>query len=176
MRGAVKVRDAMTANVLTIRPEASLKEAATALAGQPIGGLPVIDPGGAVVGVVTDADIVLKEGASRRGGPAPPVPPRRGEGSRGEGRSADGRRGDEYAGDHRRCAAVGKRHALCAALGSGLAAVGKLDVVGTRCLARPMRRWGISRRGGSGPGAPVSRLLSRFATREPPIQTKDACS
>jgi CBS domain-containing protein len=64
----MKVRDAMTANVLTIRPEASLKEAVTALAGQPIGGLPGIDPGGAVVGVVTDADIVLKEGASRRGG------------------------------------------------------------------------------------------------------------
>ena len=58
----MKVRDAMTANVLTIRLEASLKEAATALAGLPIGGLPVIDPGGAVVGVVTDADIVLKEG------------------------------------------------------------------------------------------------------------------
>ncbi len=59
----MKVRDLMTGSVMTVRPEMSLKDAAAILAEHRIGGLPVVDDEGSVLGVVTDADIVLKEGA-----------------------------------------------------------------------------------------------------------------
>jgi CBS domain-containing protein len=59
----------MTASVMTISPEASLKEAAAILAEHGVGGLPVLDRDGSVLGVVTDADILLKEGGeSPQGG------------------------------------------------------------------------------------------------------------
>lgn len=59
----MKVKDAMTASVKTIRPEASLKDAAAVFAEQRIGGLPVVADGGQVLGVITEADILLKERA-----------------------------------------------------------------------------------------------------------------
>jgi CBS domain-containing protein len=57
----MKVRDAMTAGAVTISAKASLKEAAAILAEHTIGGLPVVDGSGSLLGVVTEADILLKE-------------------------------------------------------------------------------------------------------------------
>jgi CBS-domain-containing membrane protein len=59
---AMKVRDAMTPRVITVTPEASLKEAAVMLTDHAIGGLPVLEGDGSLVGVVTEADILVKEG------------------------------------------------------------------------------------------------------------------
>jgi CBS domain-containing protein len=65
----MKVKDAMTASVVTISPDASLKEAAAILAEHAIGALPVLDGDGSVQGIVTEADILLKEhGESPQGG------------------------------------------------------------------------------------------------------------
>lgn len=66
----MKVKDVMVTEVTTVAPETSLKDVATILAERGISGLPVVDSGGAVVGVVSEADILLKQTAPepRRGG------------------------------------------------------------------------------------------------------------
>lgn len=66
----MKVKDVMVTEVTTVAPETSLKDVATILAERGISGLPVVDGGGAVVGVVSEADILLKQTAPepRRGG------------------------------------------------------------------------------------------------------------
>jgi CBS domain-containing protein len=65
----MKVKDAMTTSVITISPDASLKEAAALFAEHAVGGLPVLDGSGSVMGVVTEVDILLKEsGESPQGG------------------------------------------------------------------------------------------------------------
>jgi CBS domain-containing protein len=58
----MKVRDLMSADVLTTTPEAPLKEAAGLLAERRISGVPVVDESGAVVGVLSEADILVKAG------------------------------------------------------------------------------------------------------------------
>jgi CBS domain-containing protein len=60
----MRVRDAMASPARTIRPGASLKEAAAIFAEHGIGGLPVVDIEGRLVGVVTEADILVKESAA----------------------------------------------------------------------------------------------------------------
>jgi CBS domain-containing protein len=55
------VRDVMTAEVLAVRPETPLKEVARLLVERRISGLPVIDDEGQVVGVVSEADLLVKE-------------------------------------------------------------------------------------------------------------------
>jgi CBS domain-containing protein len=57
----VKVRDAMTTDVKTVGPEASLKDVAGILAEHRISGLPVVDDDRRVLGVITKADIIIKE-------------------------------------------------------------------------------------------------------------------
>lgn len=57
----MKVQDVMTRDPKTVSPEASLKEVAQTLMDGRISGLPVVDESGAVVGVVSEADIVGKE-------------------------------------------------------------------------------------------------------------------
>ena len=57
----MRIDDAMTAPVETIRPEASLKDVADIFAAKGIGGLPVVDAKGQLVGVITEADILAKE-------------------------------------------------------------------------------------------------------------------
>lgn len=57
----MKVRDAMTSDVKVVRPDASLKQVASILAEHRISGLPVVDDGGDVLGVVSEGDILLKE-------------------------------------------------------------------------------------------------------------------
>jgi CBS domain-containing protein len=57
----MKVNDVMTRTVLTVRPEMTLKHAAALLAEHKISGLPVVDPHGRVVGVLSEGDILFKE-------------------------------------------------------------------------------------------------------------------
>lgn len=57
----MKVREVMTQDVVTIGPEASLKDVAEILAERRISGLPVVDEERKVVGVVSEADILVKE-------------------------------------------------------------------------------------------------------------------
>lgn len=57
----MKIQDAMTTEIVTTTPEASLKDAARELAKHHVSGLPVVDAEGVVVGVISEADIVAKE-------------------------------------------------------------------------------------------------------------------
>jgi CBS domain-containing protein len=50
----------MTREVITIRPEASVEDLAKILAERRIGGLPVLDDSGALVGVVTQSDLLQR--------------------------------------------------------------------------------------------------------------------
>ncbi len=53
-------RDIMTRKVYTIRSEASAQEAAQQLDQHRISGLPVVDEGNDIIGIVTEADIISK--------------------------------------------------------------------------------------------------------------------
>jgi CBS domain-containing protein len=55
---AVTVGEVMSSNVITVAPDASVAEAARVLATGGIKRLPIVDPDGAVVGVISRADIV----------------------------------------------------------------------------------------------------------------------
>ncbi len=61
----MKVKDVMTTDVVTVRPGASLKEVAETLAQRRISGLPVVDDAGVLQGVVSEADILFKEGGQQ---------------------------------------------------------------------------------------------------------------
>jgi CBS domain-containing protein len=58
----MNVRDVMTTPVIAVSPSTPLKEVARLLVEHRISGLPVVDDAGAVVGVVSEADFLLKEG------------------------------------------------------------------------------------------------------------------
>jgi CBS domain-containing protein len=57
----MQVKDVMTSSVLTVGVDAPLHEVAAALAARRISGLPVVDAGGALLGVISEADIIAKE-------------------------------------------------------------------------------------------------------------------
>jgi CBS domain-containing protein len=57
----MKVEELMTRDVETVSPETSLKEVAAILSRRRISGLPVVDDDGRLLGVVSEADILLKE-------------------------------------------------------------------------------------------------------------------
>ncbi len=57
----LKVRDVMTESVVSVRRGTPLKEVAILLADQRISGLPVVDVDGAVLGVVSEGDLLIKE-------------------------------------------------------------------------------------------------------------------
>ena len=59
----MKVRDVMTQQVISVRPEVPLKEVARMLAEHGISGVPVVDEQQKVLGVVSEADFVIKETA-----------------------------------------------------------------------------------------------------------------
>ena len=61
----MKVKDVMTPGVITVQPEASLKDVASLLAEHGISGVPVVDAGGKVLGVVSKTDILIKERAAQ---------------------------------------------------------------------------------------------------------------
>ncbi|MBK5959029.1 hypothetical protein CCR97_12535 [Rhodoplanes elegans] len=56
----MKARDVMTSRVLTIAPEASIEEAIRLMLENRISGLPVVDAGGALVGIVTEGDFLRR--------------------------------------------------------------------------------------------------------------------
>ena len=62
-RPLVKVRDLMTHDVLTLTAETPLKRAAELLARERISGAPVVDDAGRVVGVLSEADVLVKASA-----------------------------------------------------------------------------------------------------------------
>lgn len=65
----MRVSDLMTREVVTVTPETPLKEAAALLAQRGISGLPVVNAQGEVVGVLSEADVVMKaSGEERRRG------------------------------------------------------------------------------------------------------------
>lgn len=55
----MKISDVMTRDVMTVSPEATLKQVAEVLAGLGVSGLPVVEDG-LVVGVVSEADVLAK--------------------------------------------------------------------------------------------------------------------
>jgi CBS domain-containing protein len=57
----MKLRELMTPDVITIGRDASLKEAARRMIEADVSGLPVTTDSGALVGIITEADIVKKE-------------------------------------------------------------------------------------------------------------------
>ena len=69
----MRVRDVMTSTVFTLRPQASVGEAAALLVSHGFTAAPVVDPTGRVVGMVTEADLlrdrIEPEGRARPGGP-----------------------------------------------------------------------------------------------------------
>jgi CBS domain-containing protein len=64
----MKVLEVMTTDVATTGPDALLKEAAVELVRREISGMPVVDDDRHVLGVVSETDILAKEGDARRGG------------------------------------------------------------------------------------------------------------
>lgn len=62
----MQARDIMTHEVITIGPEASVQDCARLLADYNISGVPVLDGEGRMVGIVTEADIIGKEGDAVR--------------------------------------------------------------------------------------------------------------
>ena len=57
----MKISDLMTTDVVTTTPDASLRDVAQALLERGISGMPVCDDSGAVLGVVSEGDILFKE-------------------------------------------------------------------------------------------------------------------
>ena len=55
------VRDVMTTDVLSFRPEDTVQTAAEAMASRRIGGAPVVDGGGRVVGLLSDDDLIVQD-------------------------------------------------------------------------------------------------------------------
>ncbi len=61
----MKIEKLMTTDVITVSPDAALKEAARRMVEGGISGLVVTDDGGAIVGVITEADFVAAEAGRR---------------------------------------------------------------------------------------------------------------
>jgi len=62
----MKVSDVMTKKVITIKEDQSKEQAARLLARHRISGLPVLNDDGVLVGVVTEYDVIAKDGKSVR--------------------------------------------------------------------------------------------------------------
>lgn len=58
----MRARDIMTTSIVSIGPDASVQDAARLLSDHAISGAPVLDTQGHMVGLVTEADIIGKEG------------------------------------------------------------------------------------------------------------------
>ena len=57
----MKISEIMTRNVVTVRPTASIRDAARALVEHAVSGLPVVDERGAVVGVLSEGDLIVRQ-------------------------------------------------------------------------------------------------------------------
>ena len=64
----MKVSDIMTHPVLTVTPERTVGEVAELMIGHRISGLPVVNPAGDVIGIVTEGDLLRRAetGTERR--------------------------------------------------------------------------------------------------------------
>ncbi len=60
-----KVSEVMTADVVAVKEDADINEAVALLSGNKVSGLPVVDNGNRVVGVITEADILSLLGMKR---------------------------------------------------------------------------------------------------------------
>jgi CBS domain-containing protein len=58
----MKVKDVMTTRVITVREEQTKQQAARLLSQHQISGLPVVKDDNLLVGVVTEYDVIAKEG------------------------------------------------------------------------------------------------------------------
>ena len=66
---AITVAEVMTRDVVTVGPDMPLKEAATVISERGVSGVPVCDDDGAVVGVLSESDLLVKQSGMRpRGG------------------------------------------------------------------------------------------------------------
>jgi CBS domain-containing protein len=61
MPASTTVSDVMTRDVVTLRPDQSVEEAADVLAEKQIGAAPVVDAGGKLVGLLRDEDLIVSE-------------------------------------------------------------------------------------------------------------------
>ncbi|MCL4499619.1 MAG: CBS domain-containing protein [Chloroflexi bacterium] len=57
----VKARDIMTANPVVVKKEMSVKEAAQLFTEKGIGGAPVVDDDGKLIGMVSDSDLIMRD-------------------------------------------------------------------------------------------------------------------
>lgn len=66
----MKVRELMTAEVVSVKPDASLREAAAKLVQHRVSGVPVLGRNGEVVGILSEADVIARaSGGTSQGGP-----------------------------------------------------------------------------------------------------------
>ncbi|HTY90404.1 MAG TPA: CBS domain-containing protein [Methanocella sp.] len=61
------ITEIMESDVATVKDDASLEDAVKVMIGRSVGGVPVIDPGGIIVGIITERDIVRLMGDSVSG-------------------------------------------------------------------------------------------------------------
>src|SRR5581483_10895418 len=57
----MEVREVMTRTLVSVRPETPLKDVAALMVEHGISGVPVVDEQGVVLGVVSEADFIVKE-------------------------------------------------------------------------------------------------------------------
>ncbi len=57
----LKAKDIMTTDVLTVSAERPVKEIAKLFSDRKIGGAPVVEEGGKVIGIVTDGDLIMQD-------------------------------------------------------------------------------------------------------------------
>ena len=62
---SAQVRDAMSSNPKTCRPDDSVKDLLQVMSDAQVRRIPIVDDGGAVVGIVSQADVVLEANGSR---------------------------------------------------------------------------------------------------------------
>jgi CBS domain-containing protein len=55
-------KDIMTREVITVSPDLSVKELALLLIKNQVSGVPVADPSGKIIGLVSEADLIAKKG------------------------------------------------------------------------------------------------------------------
>ena len=61
MPDTTPVREVMTRDVVTLRPDQAVQDAADVLAGKQIGAAPVVDADGKLVGLLRDEDLIVSE-------------------------------------------------------------------------------------------------------------------
>jgi CBS-domain-containing membrane protein len=61
----MKIQNVMTADVITVGPDVPVHKAARLMSDHGVSGLPVLDAGGRVIGIVTEGDLILRQAAPR---------------------------------------------------------------------------------------------------------------